>query len=53
MEKIKQELYGVYVKYKDFDFMNHYYKVSNTNTNNKYSKGIGFTAGLYEPSYVD
>ena len=53
MEKIKQELYDVYVKYKDFDFMNHYYKVSNTNTNNKYSKGIAFTAGLYEPSYVD
>lgn len=53
MEKIKQELYDVYVKYKDFDFMNHYYKVSNTNTYNKYSKGIGFTAGLYEPSYVD
>ena len=53
MEKIKQELYDVYVKYKDFDFMNHYYKVSNTNTNNKYSKGIAFTAGLYEPYYVD
>lgn len=53
MKKIEKELHDVYVKYKDFDFMNHYYKISNTNTNNKYSKGIGFTAGLYEPSYVD
>ncbi len=53
MEKIKQELYAVYSKYKDFDFMNYYYKISKRNTNNKYSKGIGFTAGLYEPSYVD
>ena len=53
MDKIKKELCEVYLKYKDFDFMNYYYKISNTNTNNKYSKGIGFIAGLYEPSYVD
>ena len=53
MVKIKQELYDVYLKFKDFDFMNYYYEISKTNTNNKYSKGIGFTAGLYEPSYVD
>ena len=53
MEIIKQELYDVYVKYKDFDFMNYYYEISKKNTNNKYSKGLGFIAGLYEPSYVD
>ncbi|MBR5251120.1 MAG: hypothetical protein IKV38_03780, partial [Clostridia bacterium] len=53
MEKIKQELHEVYLKYKDFDFMNYYYKISKSNTNNKYSKGEGFVAGLYEPSYVD
>ena len=53
MEIIKQELYDVYMKYKDFDFMNYYYEISKKNTNNKYSKGIGFVAGLYEPSYVD
>ena len=52
MEKIKQELYDVYLKYKDFDFMKYYYKISKTNTNNKYSRGIGFYAGLYEPSFV-
>lgn len=52
MEIIKQELYDVYVKYKDFNFMN-YYEISKKNTNNKYSKGLGFIAGLYEPSYVD
>lgn len=53
MEIIKQELYDVYVKYKDFNFMNYYYEISKENTNNKYSKGLGFIAGLYEPSYVD
>jgi len=53
MEIIKQELYDVYVKYKDFNFMNYYYEISKKNTNNKYSKGLGFIAGLYEPSYVD
>ena len=53
MEIVKQELYDVYVKYKDFNFMNYYYEISNKNTNNKYSKGLGFVAGLYEPSYVD
>ncbi len=53
MKTIEKELYDEYVKYKDFDFMNYYYKISNSNTNNKYSKGIGFTAGLYQPSYVD
>ena len=53
MEIIKQELYDVYTKYRDFDFMNYYYEISEKNTNNKYSKGIGFVAGLYEPSYVD
>lgn len=53
MEKIRQELYDVYLKYKDFDFMNYYFKVSKNNTNNKYSKGLGFIAGLYEPSFVD
>ena len=53
MIKIKQELYDVYLKFKDFDFMNYYYEISKTNTSNKHSKGIGFTAGLYEPSYVD
>ena len=52
MEKIKQELYDLYLKYKDFDFMKYYYKISKTNTNNKYSRGIGFSAGLYEPSFV-
>lgn len=52
MEKIKQELYDVYLKYKDFDFMKYYHKISKTNTNNKYSRGIGFSAGLYEPSFV-
>lgn len=52
MEKIKQELYDVYLKYKDFDFMKYYHKISKTNTNNKYSRGIGFYAGLYEPSFV-
>ena len=53
MEKIRQELYDVYLKYKDFDFMNYYFEVSKNNTNNKYSKGLGFIAGLYEPSFVD
>ena len=53
MEKIRQELYNVYLKYKDFDFMNYYFEVSKNNTNNKYSKGLGFIAGLYEPSFVD
>ena len=53
MEIVKQELYDVYVKYKDFNFMNYYYEISKKNTNNKYSKGLGFVAGLYEPSYVD
>ena len=53
MENIKKELYDVYVKYKDFNFMDHYYEISEHNTNNKYSKGLGFNAGLYEPSYVD
>ena len=53
MKNIEKELYDVYLKYRDFDFMNYYYEISKTNTNNKYSKGIGFTAGLYEPSYVD
>ena len=53
MEIIKQELYDVYVKYKDFNFMNYYYEISKKNTNNKYSKGFGFIAGLYAPSYVD
>ena len=53
MEIIKQELYDVYVKYKDFNFMNYYCEISKNNTNNKYSKGLGFIAGLYEPSYVD
>ncbi|MDD4213038.1 MAG: hypothetical protein PHY42_06585 [Bacilli bacterium] len=33
--------------------MNYYYEISKTNSNNKFSKGIGFIAGLYEPSYVD
>ena len=53
MEKIRQELYDVYLKYKDFDFMNYYFEVSKNNTYNKYSKGLGFIAGLYEPSFVD
>ena len=53
MEKIRQELYDVYLKYRDFDFMNYYFEVSKNNTNNKYSKGLGFIAGLYEPSFVD
>ena len=53
MEKIRQELYDVYLKYKDFDFMNYYFEVSKNNSNNKYSKGLGFIAGLYEPSFVD
>lgn len=53
MELIQKELYDVYVKYKDFDFMNYYYEISKMNTNHKYSKGLGFYAGLYEPSYVD
>ena len=53
MEKIKQELYELYSKYKDFDFISYYNGISKTNTNNKYSKGLGFVAGLYEPSYVD
>ena len=26
MEKIRQELYDVYLKFKDFDFMNYYYE---------------------------
>ena len=53
MEKIQNELYDVYVKYQDFDFMKYYSEIVNINTNNKYSKGLGFIAGLYEPSYVD
>ena len=53
MEIVKQELYDVYLKYKDFNFMNYYYEISKENTNSKYSKGVGFVAGLYEPSYVD
>ena len=32
--------------------MSYYYEVLKANTNNKYSKGIGFNAGLYKPSYV-
>lgn len=50
---IQKELYDEYVKYKDFDFMHYYYEISKMNTNHTYSKGLGFYAGLYEPSYVD
>ena len=52
MKNIEKELYDVYLKYRDFDFMNYYYEISKSNTNVKYSKGIGHYAGLYEPSYV-
>ena len=52
MNAVQKELSEVYNKYQDFDFMGYYSKIAETNTNNKYSKGIGFYAGLYEPSYV-
>ena len=53
MNAVQKELFQLYTKYQDFDFMSYYGKIADTNTNNKYSKGIGFYAGLYEPSYVD
>ena len=53
MLKIQKELQSVYEKYSHFDFIRHYQNVTaNNKTPPKYSKGIGFLAGLYEPSYV-
>ncbi|MDD2260287.1 MAG: hypothetical protein PHO87_04745 [Acholeplasmataceae bacterium] len=52
MKIIEQELYELYKKYINYDLNSIYTKISETNTNNKFSKGIGFDAGLYEPSYV-
>lgn len=28
MKNIEKELYDVYLKYRDFDFMNYYYEIS-------------------------
>ena len=52
MSAVANELYELYKKYRWFNFMDYYNQISQTNTNNKYSKGWGFRAGLYEPSYV-
>ncbi len=52
MENIPKQLYEVYAQYRDFDFLGYYKEIAAANTNNKYSKGLGFHAGLYEPSYV-
>lgn len=52
MKIIEQELYELYKKYENFDLNSIYKKISETITNIKFSKGIGFDAGLYEPSYV-
>ena len=50
---VEKELFDLYEKYKDFDFESYYQTISETNSNNRYSKGIGFKAGLYEPSFVN
>lgn len=52
LKNISKELYEVYKKYKCFDFVSYHKEIAKTYTNNKYSKGLGFCAGLYEPSYV-
>lgn len=49
---IEKELFALYEKYRDFDFESYYKNISQNNYNNRYSKGIGFKAGLYEPSFV-
>ena len=38
MKKVEQELYELYLKYKDFDFINYYNSVFKTNTTNSISK---------------
>ena len=52
METIQKELNELVAKYVDFDFIGYYHEIAKNNTNNKYSKGSGFYAGLYELSYV-
>lgn len=53
MEKVQKELHELFAKYVDFDFICYYHEIAKNNTNNKYSKGSGFHAGLYELSYVE
>lgn len=52
MSIVQNELQELYEKYTDFDFIGYHNKISKSNTNNKYSKGLGFVAGLFELSYV-
>lgn len=52
MEETRKELLELYFKYKDYNFVEKYKNLSSKNTSNKYSKGWGFYAGLYEPSFV-
>ena len=49
---IEKELFALYEKYRDFDFESYYKNIALNNHNNRYSKGLGFKAGLYEPSFV-
>ena len=52
MIEVQQQLLDLYAKYEGYDFISHYNEIIRSNTNHKYSKGYGFFAGLYEPSYV-
>lgn len=52
INNIEKELYELYQKYQDFDFITYYDKIIKNTNILKYSKGLGFMAGLYEPSYV-
>ena len=49
---VQQQLSELYAKYQHFDFLGHYNQIVQSATHHKYSKGLGFFAGLYEPSYV-
>ena len=50
---VEKELFDLYEKYRDFDFESCYKNIALNNHNNRYSKGLGFRAGLYEPSFVN
>ena len=52
MIAIQKELKILYEKYRASDFLEYYKKAVKESASVGYSKGLGFFAGLYEPSYV-